>query len=155
MKRWSALLVVPLCLGPALAAQETAVRPVSPIVKYGKWGVLAASLGMNYLASRAHDRADKAFDELRARCLPEPFLCQTSPSGAYLDPTSEALYQESVREDRKARNWLFGGEAALLGAAAMFVWELTRPKGPPENIPFEPELTVTPHATRLGMRLAF
>jgi hypothetical protein len=54
-----------------------------------------------------------------------------------------------------ARGWLIGGETALAGAAALFIWELTRPKGRPRNIPFEPEVRSMRGATGLGLRLAF
>jgi len=37
-------------------------------VKYGKWVLLAGSIGMNYLAVRAHDRAENNFDALESRC---------------------------------------------------------------------------------------
>jgi hypothetical protein len=68
---------------------------------------------------------------------------------------SETFYQESLRYDRRARRWLFGGEAALLGSAAIFVWELTRHKSKPDNIPFEPELRTLKQATGVGLRMQF
>ena len=43
----------------------------------------------------------------------------------------------------------------MLGAAALFIWEFTRPKALPENIPFEPELEVGARETRLSLRVAF
>jgi hypothetical protein len=51
--------------------------------------------------------------------------------------------------------WLFGGETALAGAAAMFVWELTRHTPKPDNIPFEPEVRSLRQATGVGLRVAF
>ncbi|HXE57268.1 MAG TPA: hypothetical protein VNK43_04650 [Gemmatimonadales bacterium] len=150
--RWALFALATLASSAApLAAQ----RRVSPLVTYGKWVVLGAAAGMNVLAARAHDRADDAYDELRRRCVPDPDLCDLAPNGRYLDPGSEALYQRSLRYDRQARAWLIAGETALLGAAVMFVWELTRPKGPPENIPFEPEVSSRDGRTRLGLRVAF
>ena len=81
---------------------------------------------MNYLADRAHDRADNQFDILRSRCFDNRDLCALDGSGRYSDAGTEELYQASLRYDGHARRWLFAGETALVGAAAMFVYELTR-----------------------------
>jgi hypothetical protein len=126
-----------------------------PVVKYGKWALVAGSIGMNYLAFRAHNRADDSFHELESRCLATRALCLTGPEGAYLNPEIEGLYQESLRNDRVARNWLIGGESALAGAAVLFIWELTKPKGRPDNIPFEPEVRSMRGGTGLGVRVTF
>lgn len=140
------LLLLP---GPAQA------QSLSPLVKYGKWLILAGSAGMNYLAIRAHDRADDAFDQLESRCLQAQRLCDLRPDGRYFDPDIENLYQTSLRYDRIARGWLIGGETALAGAAVLFVWELTRPKERPDNIPFEPEVRSMRAGTGLGLRVRF
>jgi hypothetical protein len=127
-----------------------------PIVKYGKWALLASAIGMNYLAVRAHDRADNVFDVIEAECLTDQQRCALGPGGGYADPALEELYQTSLRYDRRARLWLIGGESALVGSAAMFIWELARPKNRPDNIPFEPEMRVMPSGrTGLGLRVAF
>jgi hypothetical protein len=144
-----------LVLALALAAGPAHAQGVHPLVKYGKWALAAGALGMNYLAARAHDRADEQFDALEARCLAEHALCNLDGSGRYVDGTTEALFQESARYDRQARHWLFGGETALLGAAAMFVWELTRRTPKPDNIPFEPEVRSLRRATGVGVRIGF
>jgi len=144
----SALLFLLLLAGRAEAQ--------GPAVKYGKWVLLAGSIGMNYLAVRAHDRAENNFDALESRCGEDQARCALGPSGSYSDPEIEGLYQASLRYDRRARLWLIGGETALAGAAALFVWELTRPKGRPDNIPFEPEVrSLRAGGTGLGVRLAF
>jgi len=144
----SALLFLLLLAGRAEAQ--------GPAVKYGKWVLLAGSTGMNYLAVRAHDRAENNFDALESRCGEDQARCALGPSGSYSDPEIEGLYQASLRYDRRARLWLIGGETALAGAAALFVWELTRPKGRPDNIPFEPEVrSLRAGGTGLGIRLAF
>ncbi len=135
--------------GP-LAAQHTPFE-----VRYGKWLALAAALGMGWQAAEAHADANRAFDRLEAYCAADPTRCRTAPSGRYLDPRAEQFYQASLRDDRRARRWLLGGEAALLGAGALFVWELTRPKKPPANIPFEPELRVSSGQAGIGLRLSF
>ena len=125
-----------------------------PLVKYGKWAVVAGSIGMNYLALRSHNRADDAFNNLKALCV-DRSRCDLAPDGRYFDPEVENLFQTSLRYDRIARGWLIGGEAALAGAAALFVWELTQPKGRPGNIPFEPEVRSMRGGTGLGLRVPF
>ena len=138
-----------LLAGPAEA------QGLRPAVKYGKWVIAAGAVGMNYLALRAHNRADESFHALEFRCLEATQRCIVGPRGAYLDPTAEDLYQTSLHYDRIARGWLVGGEFALAGAAALFVWELTRPKGRPGNIPFEPEVRSMRGGTGLGLRIEF
>jgi hypothetical protein len=143
--------------GLALLLLSTPVHAqgVSPWVKYGKWVMVGGALAMNYLALDAHNQAEDSFDALEARCLEDRNHCAVGPSGSYLDPVSEELYQTSLHYDRVARGWLIGGETALVGAAALFVWELTRPKGPPSNIPFEPEVRSMSRGTGVGLRFKF
>jgi hypothetical protein len=144
-----------LVLALLLAAAPARAQDVHPLVKYGKWALAAGALGMNYLAARAHDHADEQFNALESRCLADHAMCNLDGSGHYADASSEALFQQSVRYDRQARHWLFGGESALLGAAAMFVWELTRRTQKPDNIPFEPEVRSLRRATGVGVRIGF
>jgi hypothetical protein len=126
-----------------------------PLFKYGKFVLAAGALGMNYLAAKDHNRADDNFHALERRCLADSRQCDLNTSGRYVDSQSEAFYQESLRYDRRARRWLFGGEAALLGSAAIFVWELTRHTPKPDNIPFEPEFRTLREATGIGLRIPF
>ncbi|MFL5403144.1 MAG: hypothetical protein ACJ8BF_10050 [Gemmatimonadales bacterium] len=126
-----------------------------PVVKYGKWLLVAGSIGMNYFAVRSHNRADDNFNALKSRCEAIQDRCTLGPEGRYLDPEIEGFYQRSLHYDRVARGWLIGGETALAGAAALFVWELTRPKGRPGNIPFEPEVRSMRGGTGVGLRVAF
>jgi hypothetical protein len=148
------LLVLVYSLAAAPAGAQESSSP-GPLVKYGKWVVAAGAVGMNYLAARAHDRAEEQFKALETRCFADHTLCDLDGSGRYADGASEELFQQSVRYDRQARRWLFGGETALLGAAAMFVWELTRHTPKPDNIPFEPEVRSLRQATGVGMRITF
>jgi hypothetical protein len=156
-----ALLVLGLCLGAgSLAAQASdslfQARRGSPfVVKYGKWLVLAGAVGMGLKASSAHHDADRAFDRLEDYCFEDQDRCDQRPDGSYLDPVAERHYQRAITRDRHARGWLLGGEVALLGAAGMFVWELTRPKGGPDNIPFEPQMRWDGRRTRLGLNIPF
>ena len=139
-----------------LAAGRVEAQGLSPAVKYGKWVLLAGSIGLNYLAVRAHNSADDAFDALEAQCTAVQERCAIGPAGTYRDPAIEDLYQTSLRYDRRARLWLIGGETALIGSAALFVWELARPKNRPDNIPFEPEVRgLRAGGTGVGLRLGF
>lgn len=148
--KWAvAVVLVLMSLGGRAEAQ-------GPAVKYGKWLLLAGSIGMNYLAVRAHDRAEDTFDVLETRCNADHARCTLGPGGTYADPEIEALYQTSLEHDHDARLWLVGGETALAGAAALFIWELTRPKARPDNIPFEPEVrSFRRGEVGLGLRMAF
>lgn len=150
MKRLSLAALALVLLAGRLDAQQ-----LSPLVRYGKWLLVAGAASMNYLAIHSHDRAEDAFDALESRCLANQNRCDLAPSGRYLDPEIENFYQTALHYDRIARGWLIGGETALAGAAVLFVWELTRPKGRPDNIPFEPEVRSLRGATGLGLRLGF
>jgi hypothetical protein len=146
----SALILLSLLTGRVEA------QGLSPLVKYGKWLLLAGSLTMNYQAVKAHNRAEDTFDVLESSCSADPQRCALGPDRAYADPEIEDLYQTTLEYDSEARLWIIGGETALAGATVLFVWELTRPKGRPDNIPFEPEVrSLRAGATGLGIRLAF
>ena len=147
------VLALGLAFTPSAARAQEESHGSSPLIKYGKWVLAAGAAGMNYLAARAHDRADERFDVLEDRCLNDHSLCSLDASGHYLNGESERIYQESVRYDRHARRWLFGGETALVASAALFVWELTRRTSKPDNIPFEPEVRSLRQATGVGIRL--
>jgi hypothetical protein len=157
--RWrSAALLLPLLGALPAAAQlpgDSLLLRRSPLVTYGKWAVLAAAVGMGLKAAAAHRDADRAFDRLERWCLEDQTRCDQSANGSYLDPVAEGYYQTSLTRDRHARGWLLGGEAALLGAAGLFVWELTRPRSPPRNIPFEPTFTVLGARTQVGLAIPF
>lgn len=106
---------------------------------------------MNFAAAGAHSDADRAFRHLSDYCNADQSRCALAPSGAYADPVSEGYYQQSLRDDRRARTWLFTGEATLGAAAALFIWELARPKSEAPNVPFTPKIEFTPRSARLGV----
>jgi hypothetical protein len=159
MSRRLLLTLLCLTLGAApLAAQwaDSAWTRGTPFaVKYGKWAALAGAVGMGLKASAAHHDADRAFNRLRGYCDADPTRCDQRTGGAYTDPVAERYYQTALRHDRHARGWLLGGEGAVLVSAGLFVWELTRPKQPPKNIPFEPTVTHDGKRTNVGVSLAF
>jgi hypothetical protein len=146
----SSLLAATLALTTPLPAQES-----GPLVRYGKWVLAAGAVGMNLLAARAHNRAEDAFDAVENACFEDPDRCIVGPDGAYTDGQIEAFYQSSLHYDRSARRWLIAGETVLLGAAALFVLEMTRKTHKPDNIPFEPEVRSLRQATGVGLRVAW
>ena len=119
-------------------------------VRYGKFVALAlAGFGV-WHAQDHHEKADDAYDALDERCRQEPTTCIIGPGG-YDDHESERLYQAALREDDRARNWLIGAEVSLIGAVALFIYEITRPDGPErDDIPFEP--LVNPRTGQVGAR---
>lgn len=157
MKRLiTAIVLLPALLAAQLPAQQqNQAHPSPPLVKYGKWALVAASGFLNIMAAREHDDAESAFGQIREQCAVDTSRCATGASGAYADPALEALYQTTLDHDRSARRYLFAGETALAGAAVMFIWELTRPKGGPENIPFEPAVDYRPGETTIGLQFRF
>ena len=151
MIRILTLLMALATLGaPAATAQKT-----GPLIRYGKWALAAGAVGMNLLAARAHDNAEEAFGRVEDACAVDRIRCIVNVEGRYADAEIESLYQNSLHHDRVARRWLIFGETALVGAAAMFVYELTRSTHEPDNIPFEPEVRSLRNATGVGFRVAW
>lgn len=146
--------ILALALSAALGTGSLGAQSSPAPIKYGKWALLAGSIALNVAAADAHRDANRTFDVLEARCTTDPALCNIA-GGSYTSPETEALYQETLSLDRRSRRFLFAGESALLGAAVLFVWEFSRPRGRPENIPFEPEVSFRPGATHLGLRVAW
>ena len=141
-----------------LVAQDSippGIGAIRPVVRYGKWALLAAAVGMGLKASSAHHAADNAFNSLESYCFEDTSRCNQQSNGHYVDPISEDYYQASLSADQRARGWLVGGELTLLASAGLFVWEITRPKHPPKNIPFEPTVQVVGPRTQLGLRVSF
>jgi hypothetical protein len=146
-------------IGLPAAAQEPesqdAPRPIGALPKYGKWALLAGSVAMNLLAADQHHKGNLVYRELTDFCFTSPTACALGEDGKYLDPTAEQLYQRSVSYDKRSRAWLIGGETLLLGAAALFIYEFSRPKGLPPNKPFAPEVKRENGLTKVGVRFEF
>ena len=156
MRRRSAVVVGLglVLLSTAAHGQET--HQSSALVHWGKWGAVGLSLTLHLLAVSANSQANQAYTTLQRSCAFDPSLCDLTSDGTYAHPGSEALYQESLHQDRRARAFLLSGEVALLGTVALFVIDLTHHKGPPPNKPFNPEITRGPHGTtHVGFRIAF
>jgi len=149
---------LPFLLAMLVVAPTSAAAQMSrPLVKDGKWVALAASIGFNIAAADAHNDANRSFDRIDARCAaPNALRCELEQSGRYVDPVTEQLYQETLALDEKATRWLIAGEAALLGATALFVWELTRSvDSPPDNEPFAPVVQQFSNGVGLGFQIRF
>jgi hypothetical protein len=159
MRRFPALLSGLLLLASAASAQIPAApissRSSPALIKYGKWGLLAASVTMNILARQAHKDADDAFQVITDACFADRTRCATSSNGHYADPLLESQFQRTLQRDRAARSWLIAGESALAGAAVGFIWELARRGSHPKNIPFDPEVGSRNGSTTVGFRVAF
>lgn len=133
-----------------LAAVPAGAQQAPWTVRYGKFVALALAGFGAWHAQDHHEKADAAYDALDERCRQEPTACVIGPGG-YDDPGSERLYQAALREDDRARHWLIGAEVSLIGAVALFIYEITRPDGPArDDIPFEP--LVDPRAGQVGAR---
>ena len=126
------------------AAQTTAPAPereASPLVRYGKWGAAAMFVAFTAAGAIAHDHANADWNRLSDYCRQEG-ACTIGPDGRYTNPRAESMYWDVVHQDRAARAWLIGGQAALAGAVTLFIIELRRHHGPP-NIPYS-GFTVAP-----------
>lgn len=119
-------------LGAQAAPREA--RRSWTAVRVAKWALLGATVGLGYYALKQSTRADRAYSDLRHLCVTAPSSC-TLDAGRYPDAHAEALYATSLRHDRRAQAGILGGQATLLGSAALFVYDLRNGHGP-ENIPF-------------------
>jgi hypothetical protein len=150
-----ALAILPTC---QLASQtlDTVPKPRVPaVVHYGKWVALAGVVALGAGAKVNNDRAEESYDELQGYCFASPASCVTGPGGGYIDPTAEALYDETTMHDRRAGRYLIAAEVTFAVVVAGFVWELVERKENPPTIPFEPRVEYTPRATKVGVSLRF
>jgi len=140
------------------AAQQSGAADGRPwyvaAAKWGKWPTLAAAVGFTAAAIVRKDAANRRYDQLQALCLEDSDSCRAGPSGAYVSPDAEALYQETVRLDHQARRWMIGGQSFLFVSGGMFLIDLVAGKSKPKNIPFTPlEAYAAPGV--LGLRWPF
>jgi hypothetical protein len=153
-KRAGPVILLALAFATPAAAQGP-LRASPPVVKYGKWIAFGGAVAFGLLAQSEHHTADAAFQDLTDYCLDDFTRCDLGPNGHYLDPASERFYQTSLSHDRRAERWLLGGETLFLGATAGLLWELTRPRGLPANIPLQPVVERRPGGTLVGARFTF
>lgn len=154
-RRGTALLLAAAMMAPGALAAQQPLRVSPPLIKYGKWIAFGASIVFGLEAQSEHHIADGAFQSLTNYCLDDFTRCDLGPNGHYLDPVSEQFYQTSLAHDRHAEHWLLGGEVLFVGATAGLIWELTRPRGLPANIPLRPVVERTGAGMKLGASFTF
>ena len=151
-------LAAALAAPPPARAQHTAAPWHQGAVHYGKWLTAAAAAALTVMAAHEHSSSHRAWDELLAMCRSTDDACARGGDGRYLRSDAEALYQRSVYYDRRANRRLLGAQASLLVTAALFILDLRRRTGDPDNIPFAPlRVTATPTGggALVGLRIAF
>ena len=134
------------------AAGVARATPAARVVRWGKWVLLGTAVAFGSYALAEHRRAEHAYEALRVRCRGDATLCDRV-NGRYTDVTSEQFHQRATAGDRRARVGIIGGQIALLGSAALFVYDLRNGRGP-ANIPYHGARAAAPSAAA-GVRLAF
>ena len=134
---------------------DTVPKHISPVIHYGKWLALGGAVAFGVAAKQNNDKAESAYDELSDRCFDLPASCIQGPNGEYLDPVTEALYDESNRYDHRAGRYLIAAEVTFAAAVAGFVFELINRRDHVPTIPFEPHVEASSVSTRVGLTLKF
>lgn len=132
-------------------SEESWVVSVSHV---GKWTFLAATAGLTTMAAIKMGRADDRLDELQTFCQTAIGICSTGADGAFIDPTAERLFQETLSLDRQAQRFLIGGQFTLMVSGALFLVYLLSDDGGPENIPFTP-LKIFQQGNLVGFRIEY
>jgi hypothetical protein len=139
-----------------LAPQEVRPSALRPL-KIGKWLAAAGAAGAAVYGFVRNGEADDAFTMLEEACDASPQRCVLrNAGGSYADAELERLYQDVLGLDRRARNGLILGQAAVVTSVVLFLLDL-RNDVPPPDIPYSPpRLDVAPSrdgGLRLGLRL--
>jgi hypothetical protein len=149
---------LPVC--SSASAQESGSRDQQArpwyvtVSHWGKWPMLAGAIGFAAASLAQKSDADQVYDQLQAMCRDASVNCILGANGKYVKPEAEALFQETLRLDGKARRWMLGGEAALALSGGMFLIDLVAGHGEPRNIPFTP-FEVYTGRDRLGLQWRF
>lgn len=150
------ILALPLC-SPA-SAQEPARQDqrswYAAVSHWAKWPTLAGALGFTAAAIFQKQDADNVYDRLQTLCHNTSEACLLGADGTYVNRDAEALYQETLRLDGKARRWMIGGESTLALSGVMFLLDLVAGQTEPKNIPFTP-FEVYGGPDRLGLQWRF
>lgn len=113
--------------------------PGLDVVKAGKWTTLVVGLGAAGYGFVASIDADDSYSALEAECARNAALCvRRRADGTFIDAEFESRYQEVLRRNRRAKRALVTGQAVVAASIALFVVDLGR-RGPPPNIPYDPE----------------
>ena len=165
MKRIGLLPALALTLATTLAAQQGKPGLAADhgarsggLVHYGKWVTAALAVTFTALGAHEHTNSNATFRQLLDLCHANNADCTLAPDGSYLTPSAEALYQASIRFDRRARLRLLVGQASLLASAGLILADLGRHAGGPDNIPYPPvKLSVDARtgAALVGVRVRF
>jgi hypothetical protein len=136
-------------------------HPDWTVVRVAKWAMLATAIGFGGYAIVHSTRADDRYTSLRRLCETRPEMCAIDANGRYTDPTTEDLFARTREEDRRAQVGIIGGQVALFGSVALFVYDLRHARGP-GNIPYPsgaPEGAAREasawRSVAAGLRLAF
>ena len=126
---------------PAMPSSAPSFRPL----RIAKWGTAVFTAAVAGIGVASYMRADDRYTELERACVENPTACsQRLPSGAYADPRLEAMYQEVLRYDERARLALIGSQLGLAASVVLFILDLRGGTTPP-NIPYDPRaLRVAP-----------
>jgi hypothetical protein len=150
-------LVLLLVLAVPVRAQSTLERPPHrgwTAVRLAKWTLVGTAAAFGAYALVHSTRAEQAYADLHRFCEREPRGCDHD-TGHYADGAAERLYQRAVTDDRDARIGIFGGQVALLGGVALFIYDLRNGSGP-VNIPYPSGASrASPRGVAVGMRMAF
>ena len=133
----AAAVLVTEPLGAVLEAQSASGRGERrgwTRVRVAKWALFGTAVAFGGYALSQSKQAEDAYGELRQLCRVEPQACEMQ-GGNYSSARAEELYQSAIFRDRRARVGIFGGQVALLGSVALFIYDLGTPRGP-VNIPY-------------------
>ena len=156
-------LLAALLIAAPLSGQEEATAAANEgqpwlvsVASWGKFATLGIAAGFLVLAAGEHSAAEDSYATLLARCQGDPSLCIVAGNGGYLDTASEALYQQTLDGDASARQWLLVSQVALAASALLWIVDLTKGGGDPENIPYVPlRVGFGPREARVGLSLRF
>lgn len=159
------MAVLALALAGRGATAQTPVVDSTPraawkhaAVHYGKWGLAAGAVAFTALAIEQHRHSTDAWNSLLAICSGNSQLCVVGPDGRYRNYQSEYYYQLAIYYDHRARWRLIAGQASLLAAVGLFVYDLKGQSVTPPNQPVHPvklALTPTTGGAALSLHLSF
>src|SRR5690554_610916 len=95
-------------------APATPMRPSFRPLRIAKWSTAALTAAVAGIGLAAYTRADRSYEDLERACVDNPEACsQRLPNGAYADARLEAMYQDVLRMDERARLALIGSQIGL------------------------------------------
>src|SRR5690606_10514281 len=124
-------------------------------MRIAKWSTAALTAAVAGIGLVAYTRADDRYRALERTCVEDPDACaERLPNGAYADPQLEAMYQEVLRYDTRARLALIGSQLGLAASVVLFVLDLRDDSTPP-NIPYDPRALRVAPGRDGGVELGF